>query len=162
MPPPITDLFVHAPFSSLFPMLICQNCASRFSFSFLRPFPSPQPSPVTKRSLSKLATRLNYTAHTNPLRTHAPSRHPALTRHFSRDAQRDRATWFAKLGRQPASREQEEVDRQTEEDAAKRAILEKALEARQPADLMLRCSSRFNLSQSIAHDCVTQVLYWTK
>lgn len=62
---------------------------------------------------------------------------------------RDRAPWFAKLGRQSASREQQEVDRQTEEDAAKRAILEKALEARQPADLMLRCSSRFNLSQSI-------------
>ena len=52
-----------------------------------------------------------------------------------------------KFGRQSATREQEQVDRHMEEDAAKRAILEKALEARQPADLMLRCSHFFRLSQ---------------
>lgn len=124
-------------------MLICPNCAPRFHFSFLT-------SPVTRRCLSTLAIHPNYTAHTNHLRTHPPTAHLTPTRHFSRDAQRDRAAWFAKFGRQSASHEQEEVDRQAEEDAAKRAILEKALEARQPADLMLRCSSLFNLSQSIA------------
>jgi len=145
--PPIANLFAHARFRGLFPMLICQNCASRLIFSSLN---SPKPLLGTRRSISNFTTRLNHNTQTNPLRAPTSSRHPATARHVSRDAQRDRATWFAKLGRQPTSRKQEEVDRQMEEDAAKRAILEKALEARQPADLMLRCSLLFSLSQRVA------------
>lgn len=137
--PPIPILFAHARFRGLFPMLVCQNCASRLNFSFPKAFLCPQSSPVTRRSISKLTTCQYYNTQTNPLRTPTSSRHLAITRHFSRGTQRNRASWFAKLG-QSTSREQEEVDRQMEEDAAKRAILEKALEARQPTDLMLRCS----------------------
>jgi hypothetical protein len=111
-------------------MPICQNCVSRLKFSFLG---TTKSSLVTRRSFSKFATRLHHNTQFNPLRTPAP-------RHVPRDAQRNGATWFGKLGRQSAPAKQGEVDRQMEEDAAKRAILEKALEARQPADLMLRCS----------------------
>lgn len=129
----------HARFRGLTPMLICQKCASRLKFSFLSTFLCPKSSPVTGQSISKLTARLHHNTQINSLRTPAPSRHPTVTRHFSRDAQSNRATWFGKFGRQSASGKQEEVDRQMEEDAAKRAILEKALEVRQPADLMLRC-----------------------
>jgi hypothetical protein len=126
-------------------MLVCQNCASRFLYTFLSPKSSPAPVTVTRRSISKLTTRPNHSPQTNLL-------HPAITRHFSRsrDAQQNRTTWFAKFGRQSTSRKHDQVDKQVEEDAAKRAILEKALEARQPADLMLRCSQLFSLSQSVA------------
>ena len=130
------------PFQAPFPMLICHNCASRRNFSCLTTFlcPNASPAPVTRRSIVKLAARLHHNTQINPLRTPAPFRHPAIARHFSRDAHRNRASWFAKFGRLSAPGKQEEVDRQMEEDAAKRAILEKALETKQPADLMLRCS----------------------
>ena len=132
-------------------MLICHNCASRPNFSFLTTFlcPHSSPAPVTRR-IFKLTTRLHHNTQINPLRTPAPFRHLAIARHFSRDAHRNRASWFAKFGRLSASGKQEEVDRQMEEDAAKRAILEKALETKQPADLMLRCSQLFSLSQRVA------------
>lgn len=140
-------------FSCLLPAsmsMICSSPPIRFSHQKIVYYSSPPNqctrflSPLTflpaRKSMTKLHFRQVHGKHQSPLL--APLRRvtvPSLQ--YSNRSAWSLAFWRPLRWRQPP--EDDEAIRQKEEEAARLAILEKAFESRQPADLMLRCELLF-------------------